>query len=92
MKFRIEGPRSEIEALKTELEKIQPECSGIKKQAADPLAPAKQGMEPMTYFLVAFSAHLAAATVHDLGHWLLDLCRKRGLTVTPEQAESSGDD
>lgn len=68
MELRIEGRKSDIEAVWREIsdENVDFSVNEIKEAADDPLERRPAGIEPLTYFVVVFAAHLAADVAHDI--------------------------
>ncbi len=77
-KIVISGSLSSINTLREQMigEKLHGlELTQIAEKPRDPLNPKPLGMEPLTYFVVAFAAHLSASVVH---HWINGIISKGG--------------
>lgn len=65
--IRFEGTKDELLKFRDELisnnDNNQYIIKNLEEEQLDPLSRPQQGMEPLTYFIVAFSAHLSADIV-----------------------------
>ncbi len=84
LRITVSGPLSSIATLREQMEadKIDGvELTNIVEKSLDdddPLATNPLGMEPLTYFIVVFAAHLSASVVHD---WVKEKIKKGGHNV-----------
>lgn len=77
---RFEGNKYDLIEFREELLKqIQEnyEVGDIKEASPDPLNRPKQGMEPLTYFIIVFSAHLSVEIVKATIKVLIEKAKKK---------------
>ncbi len=82
--IRFEGTKDELLKFRDELQNNNDNSQYIIKDLEvnqlDPLSRPQQGMEPLTYFIVAFSAHLSADIVKSGLDKLIKKAKEKNIT------------
>jgi hypothetical protein len=88
----VSGPLSSITTLHRQMAagKLDGvELTGIAEKPRDPLDPKPLGLEPLTYFVVVFTGHLAASFVHQ---WINVMISKGGHDKVSTDEEAPTDE
>ncbi len=94
MKIKIAGPSHVIDQFRNELlQQPNPdiEIGAILLASEDPFARTPQRLDPLTYFLVAYLAHVAAHATMEAASALIERAKRRGLNaaIEPESQSTS---